>query len=104
MIAHTETSHYYRKVESVANSNAVRRDRPREGAGGPISTGPSTSTGIRSTSTFRADPQHGGGEALSRQGAERPEGRGEAEGDQHRQRADLAELKKEGKCPEEKLH
>ena len=35
------------------------------------------------------DAQHGGGETLSRQGAERPEGLGEAEGHQHRQGADL---------------
>ena len=55
------------------------------------------------------DPQHQGREAIPRQGAERVEGLGAARGAEHRQGADvrggaIAELKAEGKCPDETRH
>ena len=55
------------------------------------------------------DPQHQGREAIPRQGAERVEGLGAARGAEHRQGADvrrrhIAELKAEGKCPNETRH
>jgi hypothetical protein len=54
------------------------------------------------------DAQYGGGEALSWQGAERPDGLGKADiintDKAPTYAAALAELKKEGKCPTETLH